>query len=124
MSNQILPFFPSLLGSSGKSVYAIQSIVGAVCYVSILALLRTNAKVTDAHKVKENLVALLGQLGEAEAGQRGFTITGEPEFKQPYDAACVEIERIKEILNGQITDPDQKQNWRDLQAPIAAEIKH
>jgi methyl-accepting chemotaxis protein len=102
----------------------IQVIVGVVCYLSILALLDSNSNVTRTRQVKENLTALLGQLSDTEAGQRGFTITGEQDFLQPYKAAREAIEGTKANLGTLIVDPAQKESWRELQAPIAAELEH
>ena len=61
--------------------------IGAVAYRGADALARASYSVTHTHQVIEHVVGMLSQLQEAEASQRGFLLTGEENYLEPYHAA-------------------------------------
>src|SRR6185312_14552593 len=64
--------------------------VGLVAYRSISSLTTTSYQVTH--------------LSDAETGQRGFVITGDEQFLEPYTAATQTIERTVRELREQTAD--------------------
>jgi PAS domain S-box-containing protein len=60
-------------------------LAGAV--VSLWQLSRTAESVEHTHQVELSLAAILSTLVDAETGVRGYAITGEREFLEPYDRA-------------------------------------
>lgn len=62
-------------------------LVGVLGYRSIDTLIANNARVTHTHGVLEKIGTVLSLLKDAETGQRGFVITGDPAFLQPYESA-------------------------------------
>ena len=48
------------------------------------ALTKTSYAVTHTYMVLERLAALLSVLKDAETGQRGFVITGDEAYLEPY----------------------------------------
>ena len=61
--------------------------VGVVAYRATTELVDGADWVTHTHKVKEALSNLLSAVKDAETGQRGFVLTGEPRYLEPYAAA-------------------------------------
>ncbi|MBV8379500.1 MAG: CHASE3 domain-containing protein [Paucibacter sp.] len=55
--------------------------------LSLADLLERDAQRREALQTQADLQRLLTLLVDIETGQRGFIITGQPEFLQPYDAA-------------------------------------
>jgi PAS domain S-box-containing protein len=63
---------------------AIGLIVCVSGYLSMREILEANRRVTDTHVVLEKLGHLLSVLTDAETGQRGYILTGEPGYLDPY----------------------------------------
>lgn len=89
--------------------------------------LQTLVSLTDARKqVRESLLRLertLSLLKDAETGQRGFLLTGEDDFLEPYRAAR---ERLPAAFAGLVeawqTEPAQAQRIRDLDRLIGERL--
>jgi len=96
-------------------------VIGFVSYRSTTGLIETAGQVTHTHQVLENLDQLLSLLKDAETGQRGYLITGEDRYLQPYTAALGQIDQtIKEIRNLTSDNPHQQQRIDKLE-PLVAE---
>ena len=72
--------------------------IGASAYVSTQRLLEANRRVTHTHEVIEDLEHVLSVLKDAETGQRGFVLTGEERYLEPYNAAAGEIQHDIDAL--------------------------
>ncbi len=71
---------------------------GLVSYLNIRVLNRDTAQVVHTHEVILALDDLLSILKDAETGQRGFLITGNENYLDPYNEALTRIEtRIDEL---------------------------
>jgi PAS domain S-box-containing protein len=68
--------------------------LGVVAYTCRAALGydRLNDQVQRTHEVKEELSAVLGLVVDAETGQRGYLITDDPAYLEPYQEATAQIE--------------------------------
>jgi PAS domain S-box-containing protein len=68
--------------------------LGVVAYTCRAALGydKLNDQVQRTHEVKEELSSVLGLLVDAETGQRGYLITDDPLYLQPYQEATSQIE--------------------------------
>ncbi len=64
---------------------------GILAYNSWNAYRRTSAEARATSEVVERTVALLSSLKDAETGQRGFLLTGEDRYLEPYRQALSEI---------------------------------
>ncbi|THD82116.1 MAG: response regulator [Phenylobacterium sp.] len=62
------------------------------------------AMVTHTLEVQKRVAAALSALQDAETGERGFLLTGRPEFLQPYDAANTRMGRELDGLDAAIAD--------------------
>jgi methyl-accepting chemotaxis protein len=65
--------------------FALLMLVAGIAYRSITALVENNAAVEHTHAVIEKLGTTLSLVKDAETGQRGFIITGDPAFLGTYE---------------------------------------
>ncbi|MBI9033955.1 MAG: methyl-accepting chemotaxis protein [Bacteroidales bacterium] len=76
-------------------------IVGVVTYRNTTLLVQSNHWVEHTHKVIDGVNAVLSDLKDAETGQRGYLLTGEAKYLEPYTAALKDIavstRRIREL---------------------------
>jgi len=70
----------------GLSV-AILVLVGVVSYRSTDLLIDNNHSVTHTHAVLEDLAHVISMMKDAETGQRGFLLTGDEAYLEPYQLA-------------------------------------
>ncbi|MHB8581248.1 MAG: methyl-accepting chemotaxis protein [Ignavibacteriaceae bacterium] len=93
-------------------------IIGITSYTSIT---RTNDSVQlriHSYKVLQELEGLLSSLKDAETGQRGYIITGEKNYLDPYNSAVTEInQQLKDIRNLTSDNPNQ-QHRLDILEPL------
>lgn len=88
-------------------------------------MLRVSSQADDADRsvvhtmeVKQVLVQLETQLASAESGQRGYLITGEDRFLQPYDAAVKTVPALVMKLRVLVADNPDQQARVDAVAPL------
>lgn len=54
--------------------------------------------VRNAQKVRTTLLRLMQNILDAETGQRGYLLTGEPSYREPYDKAVAQVDgRLTEL---------------------------
>jgi CHASE3 domain sensor protein len=64
------------------------------------------------------ITALRASLTDAETGQRGFVLTGEDSYLDPYRRARADIPELLKSLRAVTMDsPDQAQTYRKLKYP-------
>jgi CheY-like chemotaxis protein/signal transduction histidine kinase/CHASE3 domain sensor protein len=66
-------------------------ISGAVSFSNVQILKTDNEKIVHSHEVIAALDALLSTVQDAETGQRGFLLTGNEKYLQPYKDALANI---------------------------------
>lgn len=107
----------------------------AVGVATTLAVLVINAGVTYRNTLKtindsswvdhteEVLIALentFSTLKDAETGQRGYLITGQEEYLDPYHSAIKSVNKyLQQVKNLTVDNPIQQQRMIDLQGKIA-----
>ncbi len=62
-------------------------VVGLVAYRSLDALITASHAVTHSNQIRSDLSDLLSEMKDAETGQRGYIITGQDSYLDPYTAA-------------------------------------
>lgn len=87
-------------------------IVGAVGYWSTYMLIDTSYSVTRTHKVVENIASYLSNLKDAETGQRGYLLTGDPAYLQPYANAAEAMPGLLSALR--LSDADNASQQRRI----------
>src|SRR5207249_406679 len=66
---------------------AILLVVGVVSYRNTRKLIRDSNAAAHSHDVQDELGNTLSTVVEAETGQRGYIITGDEEYLEPYAKA-------------------------------------
>jgi PAS domain S-box-containing protein len=76
---------------------------------------RLNDQVQRTHEVKEELSAVLRLVVDAESGQRGYLITNDPVYLEPYQEATSQIEaRLARLDNLTKNSAPQQQKMHEL----------
>jgi len=97
--------------------------VGAVAYTSINKLSSTAQWVTHTHEVLEHVASVLNLLKDAETGQRGYLITGEEPFLEPYRTGSAEVfSVIKELRKLTADNPTQQKRIDAIESLAAAKL--
>src|ERR1700722_20202379 len=68
--------------------------IGAVAYRSISSLTGTNHLVAHTQQVLGDIAEVLSLVKDTETGQRGYIITGEESFLQPFQAAVAGVPTV------------------------------
>jgi PAS domain S-box-containing protein len=91
--------------------------LGVVTYTCRAALGydRLNDQVQRTHEVKEELSAVVRLVVDAETGQRGYLITDDPVYLEPYQEATSQIEaRLARLDSLTKNSSPQQQRMREL----------
>ena len=85
------------------------TIVGAVSYDGTSKLIDSAAWVRHTREVLEGLDELLSAMKDAETGQRGYIITGEARYLEPYQGAREAVDqKLKYLLESTADNPIQQ----------------
>ncbi|MEO6908977.1 MAG: CHASE3 domain-containing protein, partial [Abditibacteriaceae bacterium] len=69
-----------------------------VSFQNMRRVIYNNAEVTRSHQVLAEMQAVLSTMQDAETGQRGYIITGQEKYLEPYTAATAHIgERLQQL---------------------------
>ena len=95
---------------------AVLLVVGAVSYDSTTKLSSSAEWVRHTHQVLTGLDGLLSGMKDAETGQRGYIITGESRYLEPYNAARDLVDQKLNSVRGLTSDnPIQQQRLQALE---------
>ncbi len=95
----------------------------ATSYRNTLKLIENERSVSHTHQVLTELEAMLSTLKDAETGQRGYLLTGEERYLEPYHSAIARIN--KQVVGLQQLTADnnrQQQRIRDLKIAIDSKL--
>ncbi|MBN9246533.1 MAG: CHASE3 domain-containing protein, partial [Hyphomicrobium sp.] len=83
----------------------------------------TTESVLKARAQRTSLVRLLSTVQDAETGQRGYLLTGEPRYLQPYETAVVEIgKRLAEVRAAFAGSPQDNSEIENIENEIAQKL--
>lgn len=82
---------------------------------------RSVATIMHTLEVQNRLGAVLSRLQDAETGQRGYLLTGNPQFLAPYDASIRQIPQDFAALEQLLADNPAQRDRLDRLARIAAQ---
>jgi methyl-accepting chemotaxis protein len=88
---------------------AILVTIGVVAFSSTQTLTQTASQVTHTHRVINTLAGVLQGLTDAETGQRGFIITGDEAYLQPYTLGIDQANQNLELLETLTNDNPRQQ---------------
>jgi CHASE3 domain sensor protein len=92
--------------------------IGTVAYRSTLTLTKTSYDVEHSHLVLEHIETVLSLMKDAETGQRGFTITGDTLYLDPYQDAVGAIAAKLKELRTLVADNPVQQKGLDKAEPF------
>jgi CheY-like chemotaxis protein/CHASE3 domain sensor protein len=96
---------------------------GFVAYFNLQTLREDNAKIVHSHEVIVALDTLLSDAQDAETGQRGFLLTGNEKYLDPYNTALAAIPlKLKDIALLTSDNPAQQANIVALKSHIDAKL--
>ena len=105
--------------ASGFAVAGLTLLVVAVAgYSSTDRLIDNDELVGHTHQVRRDLADLIALLINAETGQRGFVITGNDAYLEPYQAALPAIDKAFEEVRKLTSDSAEQQRRLDLARPL------
>lgn len=79
--------------------------------------------VRSAQKVRTTLLRLMQNILDAETGQRGYLLTGEPSYREPYDNAVAQVDgRLSELRRLYVDRREGLQRLDDLQRHVARKL--
>ncbi|MBD2562935.1 MULTISPECIES: response regulator [Nostoc] len=109
------------IGISFALSLATLTTIGLISYQSTNELIETSRKESHTYQVLSQLEDLNLQLTNAETGQRGYIITGEQRYLEPYNAAIQLLnQKFKELQRLTADNPNQ-QNRLDILQPLITE---
>ena len=79
--------FGRILGVGYALAGLVLLLVAAVGYQSTSSLIENDELVNHTHQVRRELADLLSPLKDVETGQRGYVITGDESYLEPYQSA-------------------------------------
>ncbi|HCF30686.1 MAG TPA: hypothetical protein DEV81_26620, partial [Cyanobacteria bacterium UBA11049] len=98
-------------------------LVGWNSYRSVTNLVETSNQAAQTQKIILSLENVLSQMKDAETGQRGYIITGEERYLQPYEDAVTDIsQKIKDLRQLNVNNPKQQQRLNTLEPLIAEKL--
>ncbi|KPC55190.1 methyl-accepting chemotaxis protein [Amantichitinum ursilacus] len=97
------------LWSSLLVVLAAIIIVGVAAWTNINKFTESEKAIAHALDVQSQLADVLSLLKDAETGQRGYVITGEDRYLEPYNNAVAQIDNRLATLAQTVEKPETKQ---------------
>ena len=106
------------------AVLAFFLISGAVAYVNISLLRDDNQKILHSHTVLISLNELLSTVQDAETGQRGYLLTGNDKYLEPYESAIGAVaSRIDAVASLTQDNATQQANVAQVRRQVEAKIR-
>jgi len=98
-------------------------IVGMIGYWSTYALIETSYSVTHTHKVQEQISNYVSNMKDAETGQRGFVLTGDATYLEPYTLAVEAAPKLLGDLRALTEDdPGQQKHLDQIESLTASKF--
>ena len=118
---------PRILLGYGAALVVVAA-VGIVAYRASNELVQSADWVTHSHQVKESLAQVLAALTDAETGQRGFVLTGEERYLDPYKSGIAVVDdRMRTLRELTADNPVEQMRIERLQTAATsklAELQH
>jgi len=106
------------IGAGFTLSLAILTSIGLISYQSTNELIETSRKENHTYEVLREIEDLNLQLTNAETGQRGYIITGEQRYLEPYNTAAELLNQKIKQLQKLIADNPNQQNRLEMLEPL------
>lgn len=104
-------------------LFAAIAMNGVLTYQRVDVIVPEVERANHSYDVDDRVAAAVTNVLDAETGQRGFLLTGRPEYLQSYEDALQrmpgDLARLEELLRG---DPVQEKEFRAFRMPIEAKL--
>jgi signal transduction histidine kinase/DNA-binding response OmpR family regulator/CHASE3 domain sensor protein len=111
----------SFVGLVGALLFFLIS--GSLAYLNIMSLQDNNARIRHSHSVIVALDDLLLSINEAETGQRGYLLTGDPRYLEPYRRALNAVPmRMDAAVKLTADNPVQQANLAQMRRNLEAKL--
>jgi len=111
------------IGASFTLGLTVLATLGVVSYTATNQLLENSYWQNHTYTVLEKLNDLISELKDAETGQRGYLLTGEKRYLDPYNTAMPVIETdVKELRKLTIDNPNQQRRIDILEPRISQRL--
>ncbi|MBM4136045.1 MAG: PAS domain S-box protein, partial [Nitrospira sp.] len=98
-------------------------IIGVASYKNLFQLIENNRLATKNRVILKKLEVVLTKITDAETGQRGYIITGDEHYLEPYHAALITInQEMKELRKLTIDNPDYQSRLDNLEPFIIEKL--
>ncbi len=105
------------LGGGFAVILLLMAVVSSVVFVSVNSLVKSSKWVNHTYEVIRNAESVGAAMVDMETGLRGFMITGEHEYLEPYHAGQKVFDEL--IIKGQeltSDNPAQVARWKEVAA--------
>ena len=100
-------------------VFATLAVNALISYLNVRRLHENRLAVERTHNTRLALTKLSRHLVDAETGQRGFLITGQPGYLEPYQDGVAQVDAVLSELRGlREADLAQRENHAQLKAYV------
>ena len=97
--------------------------ISTVTFFNTNNLADNSAMIAHTHEVLAELEGIVSLLKDAEIGQRGYLITGEDRYQEPYVAALPQIqEKLDHVRQLTSDNPRQQDRLNDLEPLVQAKL--
>jgi len=111
------------IGSGFGLALVVLTIVGGVSYDSTAKLIDSAEWVRHTHEVLNELDNVLSAFKDAETGQRGYIITGEARYLEPYQGARDTVDRkLKHLRELTSDNPSQQQRLTAVEPLVSSKF--
>jgi signal transduction histidine kinase len=102
-------------------IVAIFLVVFIFCYQSLLRIDADESQVSHSNQVLGNINLMMSDLENMETGERGYVITGQEAFLQPYTAALPDVNEQVQTLEVLTKNDPAQQQYLSAIKPLIAE---
>jgi methyl-accepting chemotaxis protein len=103
---------------------ALLLVIGGVAYRSITSLTDNSNWVAHTHEVLEHTTGAMAAIKDVETGARGFIITGDDAFLEPYRAGLEALPRnVKDLRRLTADNPSQQRRVDELEPLLDRKIE-
>lgn len=106
------------IGAGFALALAILVVIGTVTYRSTAKLTETAEWVAHTYRVLDELEGVLSGMKDAETGQRGYILTGDEKYLEPYRGAQVSVNQGVKSLRDLTKDNVNQQRRLDILEPL------
>jgi methyl-accepting chemotaxis protein len=98
-------------------------VIAFISYRNITGLIEYDGWVEHSNQVRIELANLLSELKDAETGQRGYLLTGNDTYLEPWEAASRKIKgTFTEVVNRTADNPSQQRRLASLSPLIDSKL--